>query len=201
MGINNPIVRDHMDALFGVERAEELREEMKDLSPEKRELMIVEKISEALQELGGKYVLPFCFKDQHGTRTSHYLIFVSKNVTAYTIMKGIMGGESSKQEQNVPSFSYCSADKSMPVLFELARPLDDLKKMLLHEFAGETLTMKEIFDRHQVGRPYLSKNYKAALTSLEKKGKIRAVPAASERRKNTFADGVTVTFPARGKAS
>jgi len=201
MGINNPIVRDHMDGLFGIERAEELREEMKDLCPEKRELMIVEKISEALQDMGGKYVLPFCFKNEHGTRTSHYLIFVSKNVTAYTITKGIMGGESSKREQNVPSFSYCSADKSMPVLFELARPLDDLKKMLLHEFAGETLTMKEIFDQHQVGRPYLSRNYKAALASLEKERKIQAVPAASERRKNTFADGVTVTFPARGKGS
>jgi three-Cys-motif partner protein len=201
MGLNNPIVREHMDALFGADRAEELHEEMKDLSPEKRELMIVEKISEALQEMGGKYVLPFCFKNEHGTRTSHYLIFVSKNVTAYTIMKGIMGGESSKYEQTVPSFSYCSADKSMPMLFELARPLDDLKKMLLQGFAGETLTMKEIFERHQVGRPYLSKHYKAVLMTLEKKGKIQAVPAAAERRKNTFADGVTVTFPARGKGS
>jgi hypothetical protein len=68
-----------------------------------------------------------------------------------------MGGESSRTEQNVPSFSYCSADQSMPVLFELARPLDDLKKkLLLREFAGRTLTMKEIFDQHQVGRPYRS---------------------------------------------
>jgi hypothetical protein len=91
----------------------------------------VEKISEALQEMGGEYVLPFCFLNEFGTRTSHYLIFVSKHVLGYTIMKGIMGAESSKHEQGVPSFSYCIADETMPVLFELSRPLDDLKEMLL----------------------------------------------------------------------
>jgi hypothetical protein len=161
--------------------------------------MIVEKISEALKGMGGKYVLPFCFKNESGARTSHYLIFVSKNVTAYTIMKGIMGAESSKHEQHVPSFSYCTADKSTPLLFELARPLDDLEDMLLDDFAGETLSMKDVFDRHQVGRPYLSKNYKDALKSLERKKKISANPVAANRRKDTFADQVMVAFPRKKK--
>ena len=71
--------------------------------------------------------------------------------------------------------------------------------MLLDEFEGQTLTMKEIFDKHQVGRPYLSKNYKTALASLESKGKIEAEPPAAERPKNTFADRVKVTFPKRRK--
>jgi hypothetical protein len=61
-------------------------------------------------------------------------------------MKGIMGGESSKTEQNVPSFSYCAADINTPLLFELGRPLDDLFDMLLDEFAGRRLTMKQIFN-------------------------------------------------------
>jgi three-Cys-motif partner protein len=200
MGLNNAIVKEHMGALFGEERAEQLREDMAALTAAKRELLIVEKISEALQEMGGKYVLPFCFKNEEGTRTSHYLIFVSKHILGYKIMKGIMGKESSKTEQNVPSFSYCAADKTMPVLFELARPLDDLEGMLLNEFAGQTLTMRGIFDRHHVGRPYLDKNYKDALGSLEAKGKIDADPPAGERRKNTFADGVKVRFPVRGKS-
>ena len=67
-------------------------------------------------------------------------------------MKGIMGRESSKPGQNVPSFSYCAADKSMSVLFELARPLDDLENMLVDEFAGQTLTTEQNFDKHQGGR-------------------------------------------------
>ncbi len=157
--------------------------------------MIVEKIAEALQEMGGKYVLPFCFKNGQGDRTSHYLIFVTKNVTAYTIMKGIMGGESSKREQGVPSFTFCLADKTMPVLFELSRPLDDLENMLLTEYESATLTVKEIFDQHQVGRRYLIQHYKTALKSLEKKGEIDADPPADERRPNTLADHVKITFP------
>ncbi|RWP48984.1 three-Cys-motif partner protein TcmP [Mesorhizobium sp.] len=199
MGLNNPIVKEHMDALFGSERANALREEMGSLDPAKRELLIVERISEALQEMGGTYVLPFCFKNEQGTRTSHYLIFVSKHILGYKIMKGIMGGESSKTEQNVPSFSYCSADNTMPLLFELSKPLDELEGILLEEFAGRTLTMKALFDSHHVGRRYLDKNYKEALGSLEMKGKLKVDPPTDKRRKGTFADGVKVTFPPKEK--
>ncbi len=198
MGLGNSIVKDHMDALFGSDRANELRTELEGIPAHKRELMIVEKISEALREMKGEYVLPFCFKNEAGTRTSHYLIFVSKNVTAYTIMKGIMGNESSRHDQNVPSFSYCEADSSMPFLFEFARPLDDLEKMILKKFSGKTMAMKEIFDSHHVGTPYLAKNYKEVLIKLEGKGKIVANPAAADRRKGTFGDNVMVTFPGKG---
>ena len=62
MGLGNQIVKDHMDALFGEERATELRQQLEPLNPIQRELTIVEAISQALKELGGKYVLPFTFK-------------------------------------------------------------------------------------------------------------------------------------------
>ena len=199
MGLNNNFVKQHMEALFGEERAEALRVELAQVDPPKRELLIIERICEALQEMGGTYTLPFCFKNEHGTRTSHYLVFVSKHVLGYSIMKEVMGGESSKTEQNVPSFSYCAADKTMPVLFELARPLDDLEGLLRKEFAGKMLPMRTIYDSHHVGKPYLEKNYKAALMSLEAKGAITASPPAAERRKNTFGDNVVVEFPAKSK--
>jgi three-Cys-motif partner protein len=41
MGLNNPIVEEHMNALFGVERADELRDQMANISPPQRELLIV----------------------------------------------------------------------------------------------------------------------------------------------------------------
>jgi three-Cys-motif partner protein len=193
MGLNNPIVKDHMNSLFGEERADELRQELNALSPAKRELRIVERLSEALEEMGGNFVLPFCFRNENGTRTSHYLIFISKVILGYNIMKGIMGKESSRSEQNVPSFSYCAADASNPFLFEFSRPLDDLEEMLLSEFRGQTLRMIDIFNRHHVGKRYIERNYKDVLIKLEAAGKIIANP--SERRKGTFADSVSVTFP------
>ena len=114
-------------------------------------------------------------------------------------MKGIMAGESSEQDQGVASFAYSPASKKYPTLFELSRPLDDLEDMLLMEFAGQKLTMHEVYERHNVGRPYIEKNYKKALTMMEATGKIKTEPSADKRRKIkgkvTFADDVVVTFP------
>jgi hypothetical protein len=110
-------------------------------------------------------------------------------------MKGIMGKESSNVEQGVPSFSYCTADISMPFLFELGRPLDELEELIMTHYAGQTLTMKLVFERHHVGRRYIASNYKDALLSLERKGKIRVDPSVARRRRDTFGDAVVVTFP------
>lgn len=197
MGLPNEAVDEHMDCLFGKDRADRLRASLQGLSPAERETAIVEELAEALQELGGKYVLPFCFLNDEGTRTSHYLIFVSKHIRGYEIMKEVMAKQSSKADQQVPSFSYCPADRRYKLLFELTRPLDDLEEMLLEDFAGRSLTMREVFDAHHVGRPFLAKNYKAVLGRLEAAGKIVAEPAAGKRKKNTFGDSVLVTFPRR----
>jgi len=102
-----------------------------------------------------------------------------------------MAKESTSSEQGVPSFEYNPADKRQPLLFELAR-LDDLGDMLLTEFSGQTLTMQQIFERHNVGRRFIRKNYKDVLLALERAGKIKTDPA---NRKRGFADHVSVTFP------
>ena len=206
MGISNQAVKEHMDALFGSERAEELRAQLLDMNPHERELTIVEAISQALKEEGGGYVLPFCFKIQSGSRSSHHLIFVSKHIRGYQIMKGIMARESSTATQGVPSFEYNpAATPEQPLLFELSRPLDDLANMLLMDFAGKRRTMKQIYEQHNIGKPYIPANYKDVLAKLELDGKIRANPPAEERPKRkdkvtqrdkvTFADHVAVTFP------
>ena len=202
MGINNQAVKEHMDALFGEERADELRAQLLDINPHERELTIVEAISQALKEEGGEYVLPFCFKTQDGRRSSHHLIFVSKHIRGYQIMKEIMAGESSTTAQGVPSFEYNpAATREHPLLFELSRPLDDLAEMLLTDFAGRRMTMKQIYDQHNVGKPYIPSNYKRILAKLEAEGQIQADPPADGRRiirgEVTFADTVLVTFPRR----
>ena len=198
MALSNATVEEHMNALFGNIRADQVRQQLKTLQPGEREITVVEAICEALKEMGGEYVLPFCFKDKNGNRTSHHLIFVSKHIKGYNIMKQIMAKESTEQHQGVPSFEYNPATYKQPLLFEFSHPLDDLEEMLLDTFAGQTITMLEIYDRHHVGRRYISKNYKAALNNLEAKGNITADPPANKRRKKkgelTFADSVKVTF-------
>ena len=199
MGLTNRVVREHMAALFGEERAELLRQNLETLSPGDRESCIVEDLCDVLGGNEKRYVLPFGFKNDRGTRTSHHLIFVSKHPLGYGIMKEIMAGESSLHEQGVPSFSYSPADKRFPRLFELNRPLDDLEEMLRAGFAGQSLPMKTIYEKHNVGRRFIKRNYKDALKSLEEKKAISCNPPASKRRKDTFGDDVMATFPSKGK--
>ncbi|MFA4910841.1 MAG: three-Cys-motif partner protein TcmP [Desulfobacteria bacterium] len=193
MGLSNPMVKEHMDALFGEERADALRPRLNGVSPSKREVMIVEELCQSIKSYGSRYVLPFTFKDARGRRTSHHLIFISKNSRGYEIMKDIMARESSSQTQGVPSFEYNPADflPKQCLLFQLSRPLHDLKEMLLEEFAGQTLTMREIYEQHNVDTPYVKKNYKSVLWELEEEGKI----TASSHRTGTFADSVMAIFP------
>jgi len=114
-------------------------------------------------------------------------------------MKEIMAKESSSTEQGVPCFEYNPATQYQPLLFELSKPLDDLEDMLLDKFAGKTMTMLEVYEKHHVGKRYIKTNYKEALRNLESQGKITVEPAASKRKKRegkpTFADSVKVTFP------
>lgn len=199
MGLSNKFVEEHMNALFGKERADTLRSRLNNMQTAERELAIVEEIAQAIKEMGGKYVLPFRFKNNIGNRTSHHLIFVSKSVKGYEIMKDIMANESSKADQGVPSFEYSPADINQPLLFELTRPLDDLASMLLTAFSDRQLTVRQIYEEHNVGRPYILKNYKDILKQLEADGKIRVAPPSAKRRKCkgevTLGDEVTVTFP------
>ena len=197
MSINNPYVEEHMDSLFGKERVADLRNLPTTLNPSEKEFSVIETISQALKEKAGQYVLPFRFKSDSGRRSSHHLIFVSKHIKGYEIMKGIMANESTDADQGVPSFEYNPASLRQPLLFELSRPLDDLAEILLKKFAGRTMTRQQIYDKHHVDTPYIEKNYRELLIKLEDDGKIQTDPPANKRRKNTFAKTVNVTFPTR----
>lgn len=193
--LNNPVFDDNINAIFGKEKAEILRTKLIKLGPKERELTIINELGVAISEIGFPYILPFCFKSESIKRTSHYLIFISKHPKGYEIMKNIMAKCSSEITQGVPSFQYCPATKKQQFLFAFSRPLDDLSQMLLDEFNGQSLTMGEIFRRHNIGKRFIEKNYKDVLCQMELKGQIKAKPPWNERRRNTFAPHVLVIFP------
>ena len=147
--------------------------------------------------------MPFRFKNQTGTRTSHYLIFVTKHPKGHDIMKDIMAKASTGNKQGVPSFVYSPVPPGQQLGLEFGGPLDDLEEMLLEEFAGQTLAMIEIYNQHNVEKPYIKANYRDALGNLEEKGKITVNPPVSKRQKRhgkpTFAEHVLVTFPRKAK--
>lgn len=196
-GLSNPRVEAHMNDLFGKDQADLLREQVVNLPPDERESTIVQAIGDALKKVGGSYFQDFCFKNEDRDRTSHYLIFVSKNKRGHSIMKDIMAPYSSTMIQGVPSFKY--DEKPVQLSIFDSHPIDNLENMLLDEFAGLTLTMLQVYDRHNIGKDYTKKNYQEALKNLESQDKITVEPPASKRPKRkgkpTFADRVKVTFP------
>jgi hypothetical protein len=201
MALNNPYFIEHMNALFGQERADALRGQIAGLSPSEREVAVTAAISEALKEAGATHTISFCFKTGVGGRTSHYLVFASKSFRGYEIMKEIMAKESSDTKDGVPSFIYSPSAIAQPALFGMTDMLAKLQDMLLTDLAGSTLTTRQIYEQHSPGTPFLLKNYKDVLRSMESAGVIQVNPPASERivRKGvvTFADQVQVTFPER----
>lgn len=193
-GLGNKGVEDHLNALFGKDRADKIRGHFKQklLQPYEREAYIVDEMRQALEELGGRFVLPFRFRNPAGTRTTHHLFFVTKDFKGYEIMRDIMYKHSHK-EQGVAKFEYNPADARWPSLFDFLRPLEDLEEMLLTEFAGKTIEVRALFEKHSVGKPFVIRNYKEVLMRMEQEGKIQANP--SKRRKGTMADHVRITFP------
>ena len=195
MGLLNLTFEQHMNALFGEERAEKLRVVLQSLSADERELTILEEICQAIKASGKRYVLPFRFTSDSGKRTSHHLILVSKGLKGYTIMKEVMAKESSSTNQGVPSFEYNPATRKQPFLLQFTSPLTDLQGGLLKDLAGRTLTFKEVFEQHNVGRPFIERNYRESLLALEALGIVKTNPTINQRRKGTLAQDVRISFP------
>jgi len=198
--ITNDVFDDHMTNLFGKERIELLRMQVQGRAPHERVTIVLESFSQALREKGFEFVLPFEFSKSDMKKISHHLVFVTKSEFAYGVMKDIMAKESSEAIQGVPSFKYTNSltQDETPLLYLLARPIEELGDILLNDFKDQNLTCLEVYHRHHIGRPYLKKNYKAALLQLESEGKIKTTPPASDRRMykgtRTFGDGVQVWF-------
>ncbi|WP_205632836.1 three-Cys-motif partner protein TcmP [Chlorobaculum limnaeum] len=198
MGLNNPYVLEHMEALFGKGRAEQISASVLNKRPVQREQIIVEELCQSLKRYGSRYVLPFGFKNENGKRTSHHLIFVSKHFRGYEIMKEIMAKESSNNNQGVPSLEYNPADflPQQSLLAQLYRPFEDLSEEILGAFQGKSLTLEDIYHTHSVDKPYIRKNYKDVMSSLFEDGLIDAVsPNGKPPRKGTFSDKTIATIP------
>lgn len=197
MGLSNEKIESHMNALFGDKRCDKLRSKLKNKNPSERELIIIEELCIALKEYGSRFVLPFRFKNEQGERTSHHLIFVSKNATGYEIMKEIMAKESTNDVQGVPSFEYNPADflPQQSLLFQLSRPLYDLRDSIIEEFRGTTIRMVDLFKMHNIDTPFIKKNYKDVLKELYDSGIIDAQnKKGNPPRKGTFGDEILITF-------
>jgi len=194
MGITNPLMEQNLADLFGEERLAELRGEVGSLSRFEREQRVQRAIGEAVVEMGGRYLIPFRFGWADG-RTSHYIYFVTKHPLGCEIMKGIMAGKGIVDEDGVPRFEFLPGQQGQQLRFDCVRPLAKLPEELLTEFGGQTLAVREIFERHHPGTPFIMRNYKRVLRDLYESGDVVCTSKTGRIRKNSMPDHVLVSFP------
>lgn len=198
--ITNDNVEDHIVALFGEKGFQELKKKLAGKSPQQRVTIIVDTFAQELKAMGFEFVHPFTFMQADRNRVSHHLLFVSKSYKGYKVMKDITGKASSSHEEGVPSFGFAPpvSEDLTPLLFEFARPLEQLGAMLLGEYAGQTITFEDLYREHNVGRRYIERNYRDALLELEEEGNV-TVEMDSKRKTNkgklTLPPHARIVFP------
>jgi three-Cys-motif partner protein len=198
VGLNHKGIAHHIDAIFGKARADALRAAVyAQPRPDAiaREELVLAALRDALSEIQGTYSLAFRFR-RSLNKTSHYLVFVTKNVLGHDIMKSIMAGVSSSKPQGVASFDYVLPDPIRGLALELATPLDDLQAELLQRYNGWQKTVRAIYDEHNLGTRYTLSNYKEALKAMRARDAVVCSrPSGAPIKNNTMPDDVVVAFP------
>ena len=202
MALSNTKFDEHLESLFGVSRTAELKRELSALSPELRELSILNALVEALLEQKGNYVLPFKFYSAQMKRTSHFIIFVTKHPTACRIMKNIMYANSAKDSDGVATFSLQDSRNFGDRFDQISmfnRPFQSLYDSILHQYQGRTVKVSTLCNQadNDIHSHFVSKNVKDVLRRLEEEGRIVVVDGRKQKSRNgllNMPDAATVQF-------
>jgi three-Cys-motif partner protein len=206
--LGNPLMKKHVDALFGDSRAKELGEAVKTAHAAQREELLIEKFIEAVNDHGYGFVIPYVFEQDNKDRTSHYLIFISKNKRGFGIMKRVMYTVSEERNQGVARFGYVRSvsKKRTPLLALLNTPLDDLGEQVCEEFAGARATWRQLSDQYDdryPRNPFVDKNWRTVMLRLEEAGRVFPdIPRDKRLKRNgesTFSDRILVRIPPKEK--
>jgi hypothetical protein len=109
-------------------------------------------------------------------------------------MKDVMAKVSNvSRGGGIVDFTYSDMPMHEPILL-MNFEFEQLKNSLCDSFTGQTVSLNTIFDRHNPGTDYLLRNYRDALTELDRLGKVRTAPRKMRAGKLTFGDDVRITF-------
>lgn len=197
--LSNSRVSKNMQYLFGYKHYHLLNTKISSISGQNRESIIVNEMSEAIQDIGMKYVLPFRFKTEGKNRTSHYIIFASKNITGFNIMKDIMYKIGEKDFNGIGQFEFIpSCDKQfgnqLSIIDLFSTPFQEFKEALYKRYYGKTISMKYLYEYDSPNTRFVSKQYKKALIELELEGRISCNKPYTQRRKDTLSDSTIIKF-------
>lgn len=172
MDLSNPAVQANVDSLFG---DQEWRQK-----PFMRQKGVAREngfLEHFVSRLRAKYVLPFRIgydpEDKvKGERTKYYLLHASNNGKAVLLMKQVMWPLG--DEDGTFDFS----GESQGVLISRTPQADELRTILLREFAGRELAFDVL--RERTWRlPFVEKHYREVIQKLRAEGIVTVKPVSS----------------------
>jgi hypothetical protein len=198
MKLDLEIMTTSIDDFFEPERAKGLRIAIQGKTPDEREEIIVTAVKSAIEAANG---IPLFFKFRSDrNRTSHHLVFASKDQRAVNQMKRILNAASSTVVEGVGSGEHDPrADMLAGSLFS---GLYEVEERLLSVFAGRRLRFDALLSEESETR-FTESNYRDAILSLEDQGSVVADPPAESRRlqsggkKRTLPKDVYIQFGAK----
>jgi len=199
MALSHPeaAIRQHMIDLFGKERFLRLESTVRELSSEKREMLVVSEFADALGDVGAEFALWFRFIAMSKGREPHYyLFFGTTNLKGYKIMKEIMSEASSYRADGYATpLEFSERNHYQLRLFDCGDRTEDLAKQLAHCYTGRIVSVEQVFAEHSPGTHFIMTHYKGALRILDSNGSIEVwLPGGRQRRKGSMPDDAIISF-------
>jgi len=175
MNMANAAVQHHVSELFGDENWKE--QPFIGQSGTDREESFLKYFC---GRLSAQYILPFRIRYDAqedrvaGSRTKYYLLHASNSLRAVLLMKEVMWPLG--DEEGTFDFS----GSSQGVLISQTPECDQLKRILLREFAGQQIAFDDICAKTW-SLPFIDKHYRSVLKELRSTGIVEVTPVTSKR--------------------
>jgi three-Cys-motif partner protein len=206
MNLGTDVFDIHLVALFGEGRLAELRAALRGVeNVDRREDMVLRHLRSALEEIGARYFLSYRFRYADG-KTSHHLVFVTRHRKGYATMKDRMASLSAQTPDGVAYFEFVpDTPIGQPGLFDvqvITPPrifpygISQLANDLYRRYRGRTISIRAVFDAHNVDTPYVRKNYTSASWNLVDRhmATLRRAGAVKEPKRGQCPDDTDIAF-------
>jgi hypothetical protein len=189
-----------VDEFFEPARAKALRVEIQNRSASDREKIILGAVTSSITEARA-IPLFFRFKSDQG-RTSHHLVYASKNQRAAGMMKSILRSASPEIKEGAGSGEHNPRARESSV--SMFAGMYEVEERLLSVYIGREIRFGALPEEEAHTR-YPENNYRDAILKLEGEGRVVVDPPAENRRfqaggeKRTLPKGVLVRFVAKAE--
>ena len=160
--------------------------------PKQREILLHNIYKNQLEkEASIKFVHSFKMTNKTN-KTDYFLFFGTNNITGLKKMKAAMW---KVDESGMFEFSDATYNPAQPMLFEEEPNYGQLKKIILTNFKGKSISVLELENFILTLTPFRETHYKRQILRLmEKAGKIGATSPDSQRRKLTYTKDCIIEF-------